>query len=165
MIYTGVGSRFSSAEINRLFERTGEYLASKGHTLRSGGAAGCDSAFERGCDAVNGAKDIFYPADSTKRAEEIAQSVINDAHWGHLRLCVRRLHARNVLQVLGRDFETPSDFLICWTKDGKDIGGTATAIKLARLHKIPIINAGQFLDPGMGSRWAAFVKKVKELAG
>jgi len=43
----------------------------------------------------------------------------------------KKLHGRNVKQVLGDDLKTPSDFLLCWTKEGKDVGGTRTAIVLA----------------------------------
>ena len=31
-------------------------------------------------------------------------------------------------------------FVICWTKDAKDIGGTGLAIRLARKQNIPVFN-------------------------
>ena len=45
-------------------------------------------------------------------------------------------HIHSVLhqQVLGLDLKTPSKFLICWTPEGKEKGGTATAIKLAIIN-------------------------------
>jgi len=68
-------------------------------------------------------------------------SVIHPA-WYRCSDYVRKLHARNCFQVLGRDLRTPSSFLVCWTLDGADIGGTRTAIVLARNHSIEVINLG-----------------------
>jgi len=56
------------------------------------------------------------------------------------------LQARNSHQVLGLDLNTPSDFVICWTKNGKDQGGTFQTIRIARSYDIPIFNAGSFSD-------------------
>lgn len=59
------------------------------------------------------------------------------------------LQNRNVFQVLGKDLRTPSKFLICYTKDGansyestsvEDTGGTGSAINLASIENIEIIN-------------------------
>ena len=47
---------------------------------------------------------------------------------------------RNGYQVLGYDLKTPSKFLICWTKDGKETGGTAQAMRIAKDYKIPVYN-------------------------
>ena len=56
---------------------------------------------------------------------------------------MRKLHGRNVHQVLG---STPaarpikSACLICWTPDGKASGGTGQAIRIAEKAEIPIWN-------------------------
>ena len=39
---------------------------------------------------------------------------------------------------------TPSDFVICWTKGGKGQGGTGQALRLARDYNIPIFDCGNF---------------------
>ena len=60
----------------------------------------------------------------------------------------KKLHARNMYQVLGYDLNKPSDILVCWTKDGCNsektatlaTGGTRSAIVLADRCKIPIFN-------------------------
>ena len=47
---------------------------------------------------------------------------------------------RNVHQVLGYDLETPTDFIVCYTKDDKDQGGTGQALRIAYDRTIPIID-------------------------
>ena len=55
---------------------------------------------------------------------------------------------RNVYQVLGKDLNTPSEFVICWTPDGAETanersiktGGTGFAIALADSLGIPVYN-------------------------
>jgi len=37
---------------------------------------------------------------------------------------------------------TPSNFVICYTPHGKDIGGTSQAIRIAKHHHIPVYNLG-----------------------
>ena len=51
-----------------------------------------------------------------------------------------RLMARNCYQVLGKDLETPSEFIICWTKDGQATGGTGQALRIAKKNNIPVFN-------------------------
>lgn len=47
---------------------------------------------------------------------------------------------RNVCQILGADLHTPVQMVICWTKGGKLVGGTAQALRIARANNIPIFN-------------------------
>lgn len=52
-------------------------------------------------------------------------------------------HTRNVFQVIGETFDKPSSMLIAWTpltRAGEPIGGTATAINLARKYDIEVLN-------------------------
>jgi len=115
-------------------------LAIEGWTLRSGGALGADSAFEYGATLVGGPKEIYRASDANKAALEMA-STIHPA-WHKCSDYVRKLHARNCFQVLGRDLRTPSSFLVCWTLGGADIGGTRTAIVLARNNNVEVLNLG-----------------------
>lgn len=77
-------------------------------------------------------------------AYEIAKSI--HPAWGSLSEGGRKLHARNVLQVLGKDLKTPSALLVCVapTNDprrrGVPVGGTRTAWKVAELHGIDCYN-------------------------
>ena len=143
---TGVGSRDTPLEIITLIKDLSTKLSNQGYRLRSGGADGADMAFEQ---AWNENKEIYLPwkdfnnntsnlYNISKEAMELA-STIHPA-WSRLSLGAQKLHARNCYQVMGSDLKTPSNLLICWTKDGLDIGGTRTAIILARNNNIPVYN-------------------------
>jgi predicted Rossmann fold nucleotide-binding protein DprA/Smf involved in DNA uptake len=54
--YAGIGSRSTPPETLPLIESIAARLAEKGWVLRSGGADGADSAFEKGCDQKQGTK-------------------------------------------------------------------------------------------------------------
>lgn len=150
--YTGIGSRKTPPEIKEKMVEVAEKLAEKGYVLRSGGADGADAAFEEGCDNVSGEKEIYLPwpgfnehPSQYQRPPLKAFEIASEVHpvWNSLTQGARRLHARNCQQILGEKVDGPiSEFVICWTPDGKDAGGTATALKLARQNNIPIYNMG-----------------------
>jgi hypothetical protein len=115
------------------------------YTLRSGGAPGADTAFELG--AIN--KEIYIPwqgfNNSTSELYSLSQEATDIAKSIHTAFnrCTQgaqKLHTRNVYQILGYDLKSPSEFVVCWTKNGKTIGGTATAINLAVSLGIPVYN-------------------------
>ena len=146
--YTGIGSRETPKDILELMTQLAVQLEKKGYTLRSGGAGGADSAFEQGAST---AKEIFLPwrgfnGNTSKlyRIDRKALDLAESLHpaWHRCSPGARKLHARNTYQVLGTDLETPSEMLICWTSNGKRVGGTATAIKLAESHGVEVINLG-----------------------
>lgn len=145
MIYTGVGSRETPQDIYILMSKIAQKLSEMGYTLRSGGADGADLAFESGATK----KEIYLPwkgfNDSNSQLYNIPDEAFEIASrihpaWDKLKQGGKKLHARNILQVLGMTLDNPSKFLICWTPKGKDTGGTRTAIVLAREYNIPIIN-------------------------
>ncbi len=148
-IFTGIGPRETPDDILGLMYGFGTKLANLGYILRSGGASGADSIFETACYNVYGKKEIYLPwhgfnnNDSmlfmpSPEAHELAASV--HSGWPFLTPAAKKLHARNCHQVLGADLKTPSRFVVCWTKGGMPVGGTATAIKLAIRNKIPVYN-------------------------
>ena len=63
-------------------------------------------------------------------------------HWDELKLNHKIFHARNVSILMGLDGKTKSDILVGWTENGEEIGGSATALRCARLNKIPVYNLG-----------------------
>ena len=152
MYYTGIGSRQTPKEILDRMTHIGKEFAGMGFTLRSGGADGADSAFERGCEDVNGFKEIYIPWDgfnnlSSSAGYKIgnhpdAESIMANLHpaWHVCSQGVRKLHTRNVYQVLGADLNTPSVLVVCWTPRGQIVGGTGQAIRLAIQHNIRVIN-------------------------
>lgn len=149
--YAGIGSRETPIYILDWFEKVGTTLAERGFTLRSGGANGADKAFEIGCDKVQGLKEIYLPwkgfeGSTSKlivydhRAYDIAEK--HHPYWHNLSVGARKLQARNSHQVLGQNLESPSNFVICWTKNGKGSGGTGQAIRIAKAYTIPVFDAG-----------------------
>ena len=132
-------------------------LARNGYLLRSGAAPGADTAFETGCTRAQGQKEIWVPwSGFGDRCEpdylplDEHFTLAQDLHpkWQSLSAAARKLHARNVGQILGADLASPVDFVVCWTPDGCDqdssrtaaTGGTGTAIALASRHGIPVFN-------------------------
>ena len=131
-------------------------MAKRGYILRSGGADGSDTAFEIGCDRVNGKKEIYLPwknfncnksnliFDDDIEAINIAKKY-HPAYNG-LSQGAKRLIARDSYQVLGKDLKTPSKYIICYT-DGT--GGTSQALRIAEdiQINIPIFNLYHYKGP------------------
>lgn len=149
-IYAGIGSRSTPEDILELMELIGYKLADE-WILRSGGAQGADSAFERGCDAYTkyngglalGEKEIFRSGDAKPWSLGEAEKHIpaNRPPFNTWNLYVRGLIARNMMQVLGSNGDKPVTFVVCWTMANvKDGGGTGYAIRCAQAHDIPVYN-------------------------
>lgn len=151
--YAGIGSRETPKEVLDLFIIVGKFLAQKGLTLRSGHAQGADQAFEIGCDKIKGKKEIYLP---WKRFENSDSNLIVSKEkafeigakfhpaWDRLTDGARKLQARNSHQILGEELCEPSDFVICWTKNGKGSGGTGQAIRIAKHYNVPVFDAGRY---------------------
>jgi hypothetical protein len=124
--------------------------------MRSGHAPGADSAFE--VASQNSEIYLPWPGFENNRpligtyiqdhATDAAMQLASRIHpmWERLEQGSRALHARNMHQILGRDLQSPVDFVVCYTPDGSltgygtDTGGTATALRLAYRNNIPVIN-------------------------
>ncbi len=158
--YAGIGSRETPCEILLLMSAIGMDMHRRGYTLRSGGAVGADTAFAQSTHR----KEIYrprseggprpeygtiqgYPLELWGRAQQVAAHFHPD--WEACSWHVQDLHTRNVFQILGRDLETPSEQVICWTPDGADgvhiktsrkTGGTGQAIRIAAANAIPVYN-------------------------
>ncbi len=150
--YCGIGSRKTPPCVLRQMETIAIVAAQAGLVLRSGGAAGADTAFEQGCVGVSGEMEIYLPWKGfngcattrayihppTKRAFEIA-SHFHPA-WDRCSRAAKLLHARNSHQVLGKDCETPSKFVACWHQN---TGGTMQAVRIAKSHGIHVYNLAE----------------------
>lgn len=154
--YGGIGSRETPRDVFERMIAIGRKLAEAGYTLRSGGADGADSAFERGCDEVRGSKEIFLPwkgfnkhSSALCMPSQEAKNIAARIHpvWEQLSHGAKLLHARNIHQILGRNLQEPVEFVICWTMGGGIRGGTATAMKLATEHGIQVYNLYDALLP------------------
>jgi len=154
--YTGIGSRETPEEILNVMKDIAHQLASKNYTLRSGGADGADLAFELGA-GLKAPKEIYLPWKGFNGSKSnlynpsiSAMFMASEYHpnWNNLSKPIRKLMGRNSHQVLGRNLEIPSEFVICWTPDGcethgtrsKKTGGTGQAISLAYFNDIPVYN-------------------------
>lgn len=151
--YAGIGSRRTPDYILNEMTEIAIILSKEGYVLNSGGAPGADQAFEKG--SLDKHK-IFVPWNGFSGQQMLYQipseafEIASGHHpaWSYLKDSVKRLMARNVMQVLGQDLKTHIEFLICWTPDScmshktrnRDTGGTGLAISVASLYKIPIFN-------------------------
>jgi hypothetical protein len=166
--YAGIGSCETPPDILQLMGEIAEKLAGSGWRLRSGGAQGADTAFQQGVENYC-RKQVFLPQDfqeiylpwngfnNLKEDKSSGYIVYHDYHADRLAMKYhpiydrlsgkqRQLMARNGYQVLGKDLQTPSTFIVCWTRDGsvgktsRGTGGTGQAIRIAFAHNIPIFN-------------------------
>jgi hypothetical protein len=135
--YTGIGSRSTPGNEQAVLTNIASFLEYAGFVLRSGGAEGADKAFEAG---VSQSKNVLIlrPKHSTPEAEEIASQI--HPMWSACNKYARQLHGRNVQLVLGENLDSPSEFVVAWTFDGKDKGGTRTGLVLAKQRGIPAFN-------------------------
>lgn len=140
--YAGFGSRQTPDHILKQMTRLAKYLRrEKGFILRSGHARGADRAFEAG---ANSQKEIFEASDCT--AEALALSKKFHPAWDACDSYAKMLHGRNAMILLGADLKTPVLFGVCWTHDGKALGGSGQAIRIAESYKIPIFNLGNAFE-------------------
>jgi len=138
--YTGIGSRETPPDICEKMSQIAELLRDRGYTLRSGGAKGADRAFEKNLDARD--TNIYLPNSTIPGwcFEEVQKYVPSNRNWNSFNEYTKRLLARDMLQIYGHKDESISEFVICWTKDGKDSGGTGYALRAAIANNIKIYN-------------------------
>lgn len=140
-VYTGVGARKTPSEILAMMTQIARKLDSLGWHLRTGNAAGADTAFAKG--STN--KDIYSPRSLNYVEQDVYDKCYEDFMELHpaphrCSAYARLLHMRNGLELMGDNYDEPSRFVICWTPDGKEVGGTAQAIRLARKYGIEVFN-------------------------
>jgi hypothetical protein len=177
MIYTGIGSRETPEPILKAMTGVARYLAMNGYVLRSGGADGADLAFEQGCDDYNCLKEIYLPWENfndsksnrfitSLQASAVAVALAERMHpaWDKLKDGGKRMMTRNCYQVLGQNLCEPSSFILTWTKDGKVIGGTGQALRIAKLYEVPVYNLGSMKLEDVESAIVERVENAKELS-
>ena len=132
--YAGIGSRNTPENILNIMKFIAIKLDSDGFCLRSGHAIGADTAFESNIKN----KEIFEANDASLKAIEYASNFHNN--WNNCSNYVKKLHGRNSMIILGKNLDQPVKFVICWTQNGKDIGGTGLSIRIAKHNNIPVFN-------------------------
>ena len=157
--YAGIGARRTPAAVQAHMRQLARELGEGGWHLRSGGAHGADHAFALG--APDGSRTLFLPWAGFNGRAGAGVRVLSSAEctrleplaaahhpaWGRCSDAVRKLHARNAAVLLGPDADAPVDAVVCWTEGGQVTGGTGMAIRLARHHRIPVLNLA-VLGPG-----------------
>lgn len=153
--YAGIGSRETPSDVLTFMVETACKLKNIGYTLRSGGAVGADTAFALGAGEES---DIYLPWKHFNNArvgrvcgeDPMLRQIAMKYHpaWGKLSDAAKLFHTRNVAQVLSRipGKGKPSQFVVCWTKDGKGGGGTGQAIRIARGYGIRVYDLGHADD-------------------
>lgn len=134
------------------------FLISEGYILRSGGAMGADRAFEEAYKVLGGDYEIYLPWDGMNDLYEDGERyfVVKEQEyfdiakryhpaWGKLKSGARKMMARNSQQMIGNN-GIKSKFVICYTPDGKEIGGTAQMLRMANSdeYNTPIFNLGKY---------------------
>lgn len=149
--YAGIGSRKTPPETLEDMTRIARELEYQGFTLRSGGAAGADSAFEAGVDR-DIHKEIYLPWPGFNgrysrfdMVSDEAKRMASEYHpaWDRCSPAARKFHGRNMYQILGHELNQPCDFVLCWTPNGEPVGGTGQALRVAQHYGIPIFNMFQ----------------------
>lgn len=170
--FTGIGSEDAPKSVLESMGKISTFLNKKGFILRSGHAKGSDWSFEQPLlplikqkkkvaeiylawnnfgreedgiekawhDGINYFTFTNLPQDIQDKAEKLAAGV--HTHWEKCGKWAKLLLSRDSCQLLGQDLKTPSDFVVCWTPEGMDVGGSAIVIRLAKKRKIPVYNLG-----------------------
>lgn len=157
--YAGIGSRETPKEIQAEMTKLGHMLEACGFTLRSGNAEGADQAFALG---VEKNAQIWLPRENFQKEFRLKVKpqhdyrVLSDYDIEAI-TSVESFHpaphnlsksgclfmARNYRQVIGLN-EPNSEFIVCWTPGGLLTGGTAQAMRIAKNHKIKVLNMFEF---------------------
>lgn len=156
--YAGIGSRAVNQEMGMQQAFLAQALSALGYVLRSGGAEGSDTWFEKGHGIITGAKkEIYIPWEGfnkrTTREQGVLLPIFEQHHydtaeqfhpnWTACSDGAKKLHTRNLFQVAGLDGATPVEFVICWTPNGSGSGGTGQAIRVAEALGIPVFDLGK----------------------
>lgn len=152
---TIIGSRKTPQGVLDFMRKIAKYCAVNGIVVRSGKAGGADAAAIHGCmDAllVSG-KTIAIPEmyipwkgfgdntmttkwDNVQGENEKATYMAKAIHpaWDKCSEGAKKLHTRNVCQILGKNLDDPTDLVLYWCEErlGEPTGGTATAVNLGK---------------------------------
>lgn len=153
--YCGIGSRSVPEKIGKEMKSIAMSLNDMGYILRSGNADGSDQWFAKGVmddkaqiwlpwKEFNVSFQILHPNHTynvIKVNDREAFESIDKFHPNPNRLGQQgiKLMGRNYRQIVGLN-EPDSEFVVCWTPDGKMVGGTAEAWRIALHFNIPVYN-------------------------
>ena len=153
-IYAGIGSRRTPGPVLAAMTKMAAWLARTGWHLASGGADGADTAFAGGASA--GQRTLYLPwpgynGHGGPDCRVLSRSALADCMdvaaslhpaWHRCSPAARKLHARNVLILLGAGLDHPVDAVVAFTPDGAVTGGTGMGLRIAAEYGIPVMNLG-----------------------
>lgn len=148
-IYAGIGSRHTPSIACEILTQFARAAANSGAILRTGGALGADKAFMDGCAMTE--MELYLPwqgyngyrgVSPTPRAMDMAKGFCGAAHWARCSQAAKKMHARNMQIILGKDLDDPVAFVMCWTPNGRIAGVTGVGIRCAVSHSIKVYNLG-----------------------
>ena len=154
LVYAGIGSRGTPAEVLADMTKMAAWLARTGWHLASGGAAGADSAFASGAPA--GQRTLFLPWPGYNGCRGPDCRVLSPSQlsacmdiaaglhpaWHRCSSGARKMHARNAAILLSASLDRPVHAVVAWTAGGRVEGGTGMGIRIARARGIPVLNLG-----------------------
>lgn len=160
-VITVIGSRETPKDKLEQLTSLSKQFSDSNWVLRSGGAPGADTAGELGFR--NHLKEIYLPwkGFNGNNSDLVAPKFLNWHKAVELTLylhpspgilksrpSILALMGRNIYQILGRQLNSPTDIVLCWTLNGLEMGGTAQALRVCTWYKeetgqqIPIVNLG-----------------------
>lgn len=159
---TFVGNRDTPVKEIKYIAAFAKQFVNSGAILRSGNAHGFDQVLS---DIPSDSREIYLPYVRFGRTLEDRTNVYIPRrefdNYPQAEALVRKLHpnknllpvqmqslAKEVYLVLGKDLQSPSDIVFCWTKDGayqlhqltEETGRAAMAIRVAIHYNIPVVN-------------------------
>ena len=170
--YAGVGSRNTPPAVIELMNLIGKSFASRKFKLRTGDAAGADTAFTQGALSKLSPEEAVQlieayvpyskvPTKPYERRPDLSvlpalRKIFLETHPkpDALQGYGRELMERNALQVLGPKLNDPIDFLVGALKPKHlqrgtwDVGGTGQAYRLANREGIPIFDVSPTTGEG-----------------
>lgn len=153
-----IGSRETPRRVLDVMSLTGQALSESGHFSYSGGAPGADESWlsrydrERSLriipyEGFNGLKTgvgvkVWKDFPNEVRIRSVIKAREVTSYWDECRDIVKTLFARNALQVLGEDCQSPVDMVLFYApiKLSSVTGGTRVAVDIAKRHGIPCYN-------------------------
>lgn len=159
---TFVGSRKAPEPAIEKGKELVEECVKRGYIVRSGNAGGFDQViantnssfrevylpYKTFGPTIYNKNNVFIPDLEFSNYEDAKKLVLLLHPNKYLTAIQLKYLVRDVYQVLGRDLNTPSEIVYCWTEDGVDkisnitraTGGTGMAIRVASHYNIPIKN-------------------------
>lgn len=143
--YAAVGDQTCPSRYYDIITKITRYFESDGYVVRTRGSKGFDEVVDESVER----KELFVPwrgfEGRTTNTYNPSQDVFDKAaefhpRWYKLNNRVRRIMASATACVLGPDLKSRSEFVICWTPDAEQGGGTGQSIRVASYYGIPVFD-------------------------